>query len=82
MYFKVDSDTIIRGHHVYKSVWMPVADEILECEQDTHTEAKEYDENAIDVYKPPGVYSRAAFIQGRRLMIFLHVPVAFTRGRH
>ena len=54
MYFKVDFDTIIRGHHVYKFVWTPVVDEILECEQDTHTEAKEHDENAIGVYKPPG----------------------------
>ena len=54
MYFKVDLDTIIRGHHVYKSVWTPVVDEILECEKDTRTEAKEHDENAIGVYKPPG----------------------------
>ena len=53
MYFKVDFDTIIRGHHVYKSVWTPVLDEVLECEEDTRTEAKEHDENAIGVYKPP-----------------------------
>ena len=50
MYFKVDFDTVIRGHHVYKTVWTPVVDEVLECE-DTRAEAKEHDENAIGVYK-------------------------------
>ena len=28
MYFKVDFDTVIRGHHVHKSVWTSVVDEI------------------------------------------------------
>ena len=30
---------------------------------------------------PRGVYLRAAFIRGRRLMIFLAVPAAFIRGQ-
>ena len=51
-YFKVGFDTIIQGHHVYKSVWTPVVDEILECEKDTRAEAKDHDENAVGVYKP------------------------------
>lgn len=53
MCFKVDFDMAIRGHHVCKSVWTPIVDEILECEMDTRTEAKENDENAIGVYKLP-----------------------------
>ena len=31
MYFKVDFETVIRGHYVYKSVWSPVMDQVLEC---------------------------------------------------
>ena len=31
-------------HHICKFVWTPVVDEMLECEQDTRTEAKEHDE--------------------------------------
>ena len=53
MHFKVDFDTVIRGHHVHKSVWMAVVDEMLQCGRDTRTEAKEHKENAIGVYKPP-----------------------------
>ena len=52
MYFKVDFDTVIRGHCIYKTVWTSEVDEILECEEDTRAEAKEHDENAIGVYKP------------------------------
>ena len=40
MYFKVDFDRIIRGHHVYKSVWTPVVNKILECEKDTRADGK------------------------------------------
>ena len=34
MYFKVDFKTVIREHHVYKSVWSPVMDQVLECKRD------------------------------------------------
>lgn len=50
MYFKVNFETVIRGHHVYKHTWTPVMDQVLECEQDTRAEAKEYDSNAIGLY--------------------------------
>ncbi|CAH3162368.1 unnamed protein product [Porites lobata] len=30
MYFKVDFETVIRGHHVYKSTWTPMMDQELE----------------------------------------------------
>jgi len=50
MYFKIHFETVIRGHHVYKHTWTPVLDEVLECEEDTRAEAKEYDSNSIGVY--------------------------------
>ena len=54
MYFKVDFETIIWRHRVYKSVWTPVVDEILKCEKDTRREGNEHDEYATGAYKPSG----------------------------
>lgn len=50
MYFKVDFETVIRGHHVYKSVWSPVIDQVLECKRDMRAEAQDHYSNAIGVY--------------------------------
>ena len=50
MYFKVDFETVIRGHHVYKSVWSPVMGQVLGCKRDIHAEAQEDDSNAIGAY--------------------------------
>ena len=49
--FKVEFQTNIGGHHVYKDVWTPTVGERLNCRKDYREEAKEYDENAIGVYK-------------------------------
>ena len=51
MNFKVEYETVIRGHHVYKCVWTPLMNEKLECNKDTRAKAKEHDENAIGVYR-------------------------------
>ena len=75
MYFKVDFDTIIRGHHVYKSVWTPKTHEILECEKDTRAEAKEHDENAIGVYKPPTGTKQP----NSKKTLAGHVPIELSR---
>lgn len=74
MYFKVEFDTIIRGSHVYKSVWTPVVDEILECEKDTRAEAEEQDENAIGAYKPP-----TGTKQPNSKTLAGHVPIELSR---
>ena len=50
MYYTLDYDTAIRGHHVYKDKWTPVSGEKLSCVKDTTTEAAEYDHNAIGMY--------------------------------
>ena len=49
--FKVELETNIRGHHVYKSVWMPILGEQLKYMKDDREEAKDHDENALGVYK-------------------------------
>ena len=50
MYYTLDFDTAICGHHLYKEKWTPISGEKLSCVKDTRTEAAEYDHNAIGVY--------------------------------
>lgn len=71
MYFKVDFETVIRGHHVYKSTWTPMMDQELECEQDTRDEAKEHDANAV------GVYLVKKHSEEKKLVG--HVPIELSR---
>ena len=71
MYFKVDFETVIRGHHVYKSTWTPMMDQELECEQDTRDEAKEHDANAV------GVYFVKKHSEEKKLVG--HVPIELSR---
>ena len=73
MYFKVDFDTIIQVHHVYKYVWTPIVDEILECVQDTRTGVKEHNENSIGVYKPLGL--KGTKQPNSKKMLAGHVPI-------
>ena len=49
--FKVEFETNIRGHHVYKSVRTPILGLQLECMKDDREEAKDHNENEIGVYK-------------------------------
>ena len=69
MYSKVDFETVIRGHHVYKSVWSPVMDQVLECKRDTRAEAQEHDSNAIGVY----------LISNQKETLTGHVPIELSR---
>ena len=69
MYLKVDFETVIRGHHVYKSVWSPVMDQVLKCKRDTCAEAQEHDSNAIGVY----------LISNQEETLAGHVPIELSR---
>ena len=31
---EISTDTVIRGHHVYKEVWTPIIGEVLHCEKE------------------------------------------------
>ena len=47
----IEFQTAIRGHHIYKDVWVPGIGQNLVCKTDTQEEAMEYDKNAIGVFK-------------------------------
>ena len=51
MNFKIEFQTAIRGHHIYKDAWAPHIGQKLICKTDTREEAIEYDQNAIGVFK-------------------------------
>ena len=65
MYFKVDFETVIRGHHVYKSVWSPVIDQVLECKRDTRAEAQD----RYSVY----------LISNQKETLAGHIPIELSR---
>ena len=48
--FEVQFTPVIRGHHIYKSVWTPTLGEKLNCREDNCKEAKQHDEYAIGTY--------------------------------
>ena len=53
--YKIDFSTVIRGHHIYKTVWTPFKGEILICRKDNREEAKLHDEHAIGIYQKDSV---------------------------
>ena len=77
MYFKVDFDMVIRGHYVHKSVWTSVVDEMLQCGQDTRTEAKGHEENVISFYIPPG--PKGTKQPNSKKTLACHVPIELSR---
>ena len=48
--FEVQFTSVIRGHHIYKSVWTPTLGEKLNCREDDRKEAKQHDEYTIGTY--------------------------------
>ena len=75
MNFKVEYETVIRGHHVYKCVWTPVMDEKLECNKDTRAKAKEHDKNAIGVYR----ITKQLDVANQKKILVGHVPIELSR---
>ena len=75
MNFKVEYETVIRGHRVYKCVWTPVIDEKLECNKDTRAEAKEHDKNAIGVYR----ITKQLDVANQKKILVGHVPIELSR---
>ena len=50
VYYTLELEAAICGHHVYQSKWTPELDMKLKCEFDRRNEAVENDENTIGVY--------------------------------
>ena len=48
--FEVQFTSVIRGHHIYKSVRTPTLGEKLNCREDDRKEAKQHDEYTIGTY--------------------------------
>ena len=42
--YEVQFTSVIRGHHIYKSVWTPILGEKLTCREDDRMEARQHDE--------------------------------------
>ena len=51
MYYKVEFNSVIRGHHVYNECWTPIMGETVLARKDTREEAIEYDKYAIGIFK-------------------------------
>ena len=51
MRFKVQFNSVVRGHHIYKDDWTPKIGEILEAKKDTREEVVANDKYAIGLYK-------------------------------
>ena len=51
MNHRIEFQTAILGHHIYKDIWVPGIGQNLICKTDTREEVREYDKNAIGVFK-------------------------------
>ena len=67
--YNVDFESVIRGHHVYKTVRKPEIGERLVCKKDDREEAAVYDTNAIGIYKELNTDER------HQVILVGHLPV-------
>ena len=51
MNYRFEFHRAIRGHHIYKDVWVPCIGQKLKCKTNILEEAMEYDKNSIGVFK-------------------------------
>ena len=49
--FEINFKTIIRGHHVYKSIWISSIGQVLLAQPDERKEALDYDKYAVGIFK-------------------------------
>ena len=81
--YDIDFESVVRGHHIYKTVWKPEIGERLVCEKDDRREAALYDENAIGVYKQLEVDRKPEFILVAHLPMELSFLMhSFLKSRH
>ena len=58
----IDFESVVRGHHIYKTMWKPEFGERLVCKKDDQKEAALYDENATGVFEQLEVDQKPEFI--------------------
>ena len=71
MRYVTEFETVVRGHHVYKTIWSAVTGEVLYTRPDDRVEATNYDPYAIGVYKEEAC-----------LTLVGHVPVEISHILH
>ena len=71
--YNVDFESVIRGHHVYKTVWKAEIGERLVCKKDDREEAAVYDTSAT------GVYKELNYDEGHQVILVghLHMEISF-----
>ena len=74
--YDIDFESVVRGHHIYKTMWKPEIGERLVCKKDDRKEAALYDENAIGVFKQLEVDQKPEFI------LVGHLPMEFSFFMH
>lgn len=68
--FCLKFQSVVRGHHVYKTIWTPVIGERLICKHDTREKAKLFDDYAVGIYKDEA--------DGEEKHLVGHVPIELS----
>ena len=71
VYYTLEFEAAIRGHHVYQPKWTPELDTKLKCEFDRRNEAVEYNENTIGIY----LWGE----EGKKSELVGHLPIELSK---
>ena len=72
--YEIKFKTAIRGHHVYKAVWIPRQEEWLVCKKENHQEALEHCPNATAALKECSQDSGLALVRHQLDIPFFRPP--------
>ena len=72
MVYKLNYETVIRVHRVYKAVWSPEIGEKLACYEDTRKEANDYDKHFVGIFK-----FKLSSKEGKKTLVG-HIPVELS----
>ena len=64
---EINFKTVIREHHVYKSIWTPFVGQVLIAKPDKRREALDYDKCFIGIFKRSEEYTTTLTLVG-------HIP--------
>ena len=70
--FEINFKTVIRGHHVYKSIWTPLIGQVLIAKPNERREALDYDKYSFGIFKRSEEDTTTLTFEG-------HVPVALWK---
>ena len=72
LYFEINFETVIDGHHVCKSIWTPFIGQVLVAKPDERREALDYDKYSIGIFKRSEEDTTTLTLVG-------HVPVDLSK---